>query len=167
MPNSATKTMTQIDDHPLLCGKVSGDLDVVRVVLPFMTRCSSERVIADAGMLRRRGFGGLRIMPLRARAAASDATRRAEQECLFGELALVLRSVRPMKNETPDNAEPALQRDPDEWKTGDEPMTPAQRSYLETLCRDTGEEFDARLSKAEASKRIDELRARSPRLSRE
>jgi len=57
------------------------------------------------------------------------------------------------------------QRDPDEWKTGDEPMTDAQRSYLETLCRDTGEEFDESLSKADASKRIDELRQRSPRLS--
>lgn len=66
-----------------------------------------------------------------------------------------------------DNVEPGLQRDPDEWKTGDEPMTPAQRSYLETLCRDTGEEFDDALSKAEASKRIDELRERSPRLSQE
>jgi len=61
--------------------------------------------------------------------------------------------------------QPGLQRDPDEWKTGDEPMTDAQRSYLETLCRETGEEFDAALSKAEASKRIDELRERSPRLS--
>jgi hypothetical protein len=66
-----------------------------------------------------------------------------------------------------DNAEPALQRDPDEWKTGDEPMTAAQRSYLETLCRETGEEFDDALSKAEASKRIDELRERSPRLSQD
>jgi hypothetical protein len=58
-----------------------------------------------------------------------------------------------------------LQLDPDEWKTGDEPMTAAQRSYLETLCRDTGEAFDESLTKAEASKRIDELRARSPRVS--
>ena len=44
-------------------------------------------------------------------------------------------------------------------------MTAAQRSYLETLCRDTGETFDGQLTKAEASKRIDELRARSPRVS--
>lgn len=58
-----------------------------------------------------------------------------------------------------------VQRDPDEWKTGDEPMTAAQRSYLETLAREAGEEFDDSLSKAEASKRIDELRQRSPRLS--
>jgi hypothetical protein len=66
-----------------------------------------------------------------------------------------------------DTAQPPLQREPDEWKTGDEPMTDAQRSYLETLCRETGEEFEDNLSKAEASKRIDELRDRSPRLSPE
>jgi hypothetical protein len=73
-----------------------------------------------------------------------------------------------MRNQTHDqNAEPGLQRDPDEWKTGDEPMTAAQRSYLETLCRDTGEQFDDTLTKAEASKRIDELRDRSPRLAGE
>jgi hypothetical protein len=71
-----------------------------------------------------------------------------------------------MKNSgTQDTDQPGLQRNPDEWKTGDEPMTAAQRSYLETLCRDTGEEFDERLSKADASKRIDELRERSPRLA--
>ena len=71
-----------------------------------------------------------------------------------------------MKKQQPnDNAEPGLQRDPDDWKTGDEPMTAAQRSYLETLCRETGEEFDDSLTKAEASKRIEELRERSPRLA--
>jgi hypothetical protein len=66
-----------------------------------------------------------------------------------------------------DTDQPGLQRDPDEWKTGDEPMTAAQRSYLETLCRDTGETFDDQLNKADASKRIDELRAQSPRVSGE
>ena len=79
-------------------------------------------------------------------------------------MAAVLLFLRLMKNPTPDTAE-ALQRDPDDWKTGDEPMTDAQRSYLETLCRETGEPFEDSLTKAEASKRIDELRARSPRLS--
>jgi hypothetical protein len=83
-------------------------------------------------------------------------------------LAFVLLFVRVMKNkQTDDTAQPGLLRDPDEWKTGDEPMTDAQRSYLETLCRETGEEFDESLSKADASKRIDELRERSPRLSQE
>ena len=70
-----------------------------------------------------------------------------------------------MKNDPKsNNAEAGLQRDPDEWKTGDEPMTAAQRSYLETLAKEAGENFDESLSKAEASKRIDELRERSPRL---
>jgi hypothetical protein len=63
--------------------------------------------------------------------------------------------------------EQGLQRDPDDWKTGDEPMTAAQRSYLETLSRDTGATFDENLTKAEASKMIDELRERSPRLAGE
>jgi hypothetical protein len=67
-----------------------------------------------------------------------------------------------MKNDQPDTA--ALKRDPDEWKTGDEPMTAAQRSYLETLAHDSGETFDEDLTKAEASKRIEELKARSPRV---
>jgi hypothetical protein len=70
-----------------------------------------------------------------------------------------------MKNNDAPNTDSALQKDPDEWKTGDEPMTAAQRSYLETLGRDSGEAVDENLTKAEASKRIDELRERSPRLS--
>jgi hypothetical protein len=55
-------------------------------------------------------------------------------------------------------------KNPEEWKTGDEPMTGAQRSYLETLASEAGEELDENLTKAEASKRIDELREKSPRL---
>jgi hypothetical protein len=57
-----------------------------------------------------------------------------------------------------------LQRDPEDWKTGDEPMTDAQASYLRTLSDDVGEEFDPNMTKADASRRIDELQARSPRL---
>ena len=52
-----------------------------------------------------------------------------------------------------------LQKDPDDWVTGDEKMTMAQASYLKTLCEEAGEEYDASLTKAEASKRIDELQA--------
>jgi hypothetical protein len=70
-----------------------------------------------------------------------------------------------MRDDQRNTDEPGLQRDPDEWKTGDEPMTAAQRSYLETLCREAGEGFDETLTKAEASKRIDQLRGRSPRLA--
>jgi hypothetical protein len=52
-----------------------------------------------------------------------------------------------------------LQKDPDEWVSGDDPMTESQRSYLDTLARQAGEELPADLTKAEASKHIDRLRA--------
>ena len=54
-------------------------------------------------------------------------------------------------------------KDPDEWTTGDEPMTGAQRSYLKTLSDEAKEPFDEGLSKAEASKRIDELQEKTGR----
>jgi DUF3072 family protein len=54
-------------------------------------------------------------------------------------------------------------KDPDEWKTGDEPMTGAQSSYLHTLADQAGEEVDDDLSKADASKRIDELQEKTGR----
>jgi hypothetical protein len=50
-----------------------------------------------------------------------------------------------------------MEKDPDDWTTGDEPMTGAQRSYLKTLCEEAREPFDDTLTKAAASKRIDEL----------
>ena len=63
-----------------------------------------------------------------------------------------------------DPARPSnREKDPDDWTTGDEPMTGAQASYLKTLCEEAGEEFDPDLSKAAASKRIDALRARTGR----
>jgi hypothetical protein len=54
-------------------------------------------------------------------------------------------------------------KDPNEWKTGDEPMTGAQRSYLETLSGEAKEPLDENLTKADASKRIDELQAKTGR----
>jgi hypothetical protein len=58
----------------------------------------------------------------------------------------------------PDAAPPSnLQKDPDEWVTGDERMTDAQASYLKTLSDEARQPFDPNLSKAEASKRIDAL----------
>jgi hypothetical protein len=54
-------------------------------------------------------------------------------------------------------------KDPDEWTMGDEPMTGAQKSYLKTLSDEAGEEFDETLSKADASKRIDELQQKTGR----
>lgn len=54
-------------------------------------------------------------------------------------------------------------KDPDEWTTGDEPMTGAQASYLKTLSDEAGEEMDETLSKADASKRIEELQQQTGR----
>ena len=56
-----------------------------------------------------------------------------------------------------------LEKDPEDWTTGDEPMTGAQESYLRTLSDQAGEELDPTLSKAEASQRIDELQDRTGR----
>jgi Protein of unknown function (DUF3072) len=60
---------------------------------------------------------------------------------------------------SPDAGDPALQKDPSDWVSGEDPMTPAQRSYLETLARQAGEELPADLSKAEASQHIDRLKS--------
>ena len=56
-----------------------------------------------------------------------------------------------------------VDKDPEEWITGGEPMTGAQASYLKTLSDQAGEPFDEGLSKADASKRIDELQQRTGR----
>jgi len=63
------------------------------------------------------------------------------------------------KSEPFSNAE----KDPDDWTTGDEAMTGAQASYLKTLSEEAHEEFDDSLSKAGASKKIDELQAKTGR----
>jgi hypothetical protein len=65
--------------------------------------------------------------------------------------------TRPTTDLQPERR-PGLEKDPDEWVTGDEPMTGAQASYLETLSRQTGTEVHGDLTKAEASEKIDELR---------
>lgn len=48
-------------------------------------------------------------------------------------------------------------KDPDEWTTGNEQMTGAQLSYLQTLAQEAGVEIDPHMTKAEASKKIEEL----------
>lgn len=65
------------------------------------------------------------------------------------------------KNNTPipSNAE----KDPDDWVTGDKSMTGAQASYLKTLCEEAGEPFDDSITKAEASRRIDAMQAKTGR----
>ena len=62
-------------------------------------------------------------------------------------------------DDTPSN----LEKPPEEWTTGDESMTGAQASYLKTLCEEAGEPFDQNLNKADTSKRIDALQAKTGR----
>ena len=63
---------------------------------------------------------------------------------------------------SPDTGNPA-EKDPSDWVTGDEPMTAPQRSYLDTLAREAGEELSADLTKAEASEHIERLQEKTGR----
>jgi hypothetical protein len=56
-----------------------------------------------------------------------------------------------------------VKKDPDDWSTGDEPMTGAQLSYLKTLAEEAGEDVPENLSKAEASKEITRLQGKTHR----
>ena len=55
-----------------------------------------------------------------------------------------------------------MEKDPDDWVSGQEPMTGAQASYLKTLAEEAREPdaYDDTLTKAEASKRIHMLKAK-------
>jgi hypothetical protein len=66
-------------------------------------------------------------------------------------------------NPNPSDSTPA--KAPEDWATGDEPATAAQRSYLETLAHDSGTEVTDDLTKADASKLIDDLQDQSPRVA--
>ena len=61
------------------------------------------------------------------------------------------------------STQPTPEKDPEDWVTGDESMTGPQASYLKTLSQEAGEEFDPGLTKAEASKKIDELQQETGR----
>jgi hypothetical protein len=69
------------------------------------------------------------------------------------------------EQELPEQSQNAV-KDPDTWTTGDEPMTGPQASYLKTLMQQAGkseDEFDPNLSKADASKLIDQLQEETGR----
>ncbi len=67
------------------------------------------------------------------------------------------------KNELSEKENTNAVKDPDNWTTGDEAMTGAQASYLQTLSEQANVDFDENLTKAEASKRIDELQQKTGR----
>jgi hypothetical protein len=55
-----------------------------------------------------------------------------------------------------------IEKDPSDWVSGHDAMTGAQSSYLKTVSEETGapDAFEEGLTKAEASRRIDELKDR-------
>jgi hypothetical protein len=71
--------------------------------------------------------------------------------------------ARKTSNNQPAEGQSNTIKDPDEWTTGEEPMTGAQESYLHTLATEAGEEVEPDLTKAEASKKIDELQSKTGR----
>jgi Protein of unknown function (DUF3072) len=85
---------------------------------------------------------------------ASETTPAAQEEA--GDI-----QASPEQGETLGAATPgndALAKDPSDWVSGDDPITPSQKSYLDTLARQAGEELPADLTKAEASQHIERLR---------
>ena len=64
------------------------------------------------------------------------------------------------KSQTPENGN--TEKDPDDWVSGDDPMTGAQASYLKTLSEqaDDPDAYEETVNKAEASRRIDALKDR-------
>jgi hypothetical protein len=90
------------------------------------------------------------------RETSSEATTEATSEADPG------RSEDTIGASQPGEASTTV-KDPSDWVTGDEPMTGAQRSYLETLARQAGEQLPADLTKAQASEHIDRLQAQTGR----
>lgn len=69
-----------------------------------------------------------------------------------------------MTRQNVDNSNPGnMIKDPKDWKTGDEPMTGAQRSYLGTLAQEAGEDVPEDLTKAEAAEKIEALQEQTGR----
>lgn len=91
--------------------------------------------------------------PARTVSAMTDAADQTPDDAHTGET---------LGGERPDPSTTAS-KDPEDWVTGDEPMTGPQRSYLDTLAREAGEELPADLTKAEASEHIDRLQQQTGR----
>jgi hypothetical protein len=66
-------------------------------------------------------------------------------------------------SESPAQNDRTTEKDPSDWVTGEEPATGPQKSYLQTLAREAGEEVPDDLTKADASRRIDELQEETGR----
>lgn len=86
----------------------------------------------------------------------TSETTAAAQEEAGGVHASPVENTETLGASTPGND--ALEKDPSDWVSGDDPMTESQKSYLDTLARQAGEELPATINKAEASQHIDRLK---------
>jgi hypothetical protein len=87
----------------------------------------------------------------------TSETTDAAQEEVEGVHASPEENTETLGASTP-GANDALEKDPSDWVSGDDPMTESQKSYLDTLARQAGEELPATINKAEASQHIDRLK---------
>jgi len=101
----------------------------------------------------RGGAGGAAPLVLRTSAALTIVEHTSEQPS--GDV-----------QQNPVHQNPVQQnpeKDPGDWATGDEPMTGPQRSYLQTLAQEAGEQVPDGLTKAQASEQIDKLQEETGR----
>jgi Protein of unknown function (DUF3072) len=89
---------------------------------------------------------------------ASETTQAAQEE--VQDVQAGPDAGETLGSSTPE-ANDALVKDPSDWVSGDDPITPSQKSYLDTLARQAGEELPADMTKAEASQHIDRLRTQT------
>jgi hypothetical protein len=68
-----------------------------------------------------------------------------------------------MTSDVPQAPHETPEKDPQDWTTGEEPMTGPQRSYLQTLAQEAGEDVPETLTKADASRLIDRLQQQTGR----
>jgi hypothetical protein len=86
---------------------------------------------------------------------ASETTPAAQEE--VNEIQASPDQSETLGASTPGND--ALEKDPSDWVSGDDPITPSQKSYLDTLARQAGEELPADMTKAVVSQHIERLRS--------
>ena len=87
---------------------------------------------------------------------ASETTQAAQEE-VKGQTNTDSAQAETLGAATP-GANDALEKDPSDWVSGGDPITPSQKSYLDTLARQAGEELSADMTKGEASEHIERLR---------
>lgn len=99
------------------------------------------------------------VIELSMKSFARPTGASPEHECVWNPP--IRRTYERMSENEQVNQNP--EKDPDDWVTGDEPMTGPQKSYLSTLAQEAGQEVPDDLNKAQASEMIDKLQGETGR----